>query len=380
MKVSFVTPWNEDKDGISVYSGHAVGALRSGGVDVNVVGLKRYVQDGSFYRNAAQSSNLADIAHIQFNYVYFNGTMPYNNRFMSFARLLKVPSVMTVHEVSAGFEREISPRGLAARRMIYNSTIPLWNAWSLAMHREIFSKVDMILAHTKEHADTVAALVRDNGKVRVLPHPIPEDVRAGNAVSSDDAKRLLCLQGRKVLTIFGFVNARKGYETALGALRILPEDVALVIAGGAMTDNATDTEYLSMIKKRINEEGLGGRVTITGYLDESAVDKVLSATDIALAPFRTSAGSGSLSRCISAHKPIVASDIPAHREINCRVKCLELFRAEDPSGLRDAVKALMADSSRRKHLSESAREYCEKYSYRRMADATRAIYEDLLRR
>src|SRR5260221_491006 len=48
-----------------------------------------------------------------------------------------------------------------------------------------------------------------------------------------EAKRRLGLEGRTVLTIFGFLARRKGYEVALAALRSLPPETLLLAAGGA---------------------------------------------------------------------------------------------------------------------------------------------------
>ena len=83
----------------------------------------------------------------------------------------------------------------------------------------------------------------------------------------------------------------------------------------------------------------------------------MAATDICLAPFSSTAASGALSLCIGYHKPIVASDIAVHKEINGRIPCLELFKSGDPRDLLQKIRALLGDESRLKELSAGADMY-----------------------
>ena len=104
----------------------------------------------------------------------------------------------------------------------------------------------------------------------------------------------------------------------------------------------------------------------------------MAATDISFAPFSTIAGSGSLSQSIAYHKPVIASDIPVHREMNGRISCLELFDMSNPAGLRIAITRLLNDGARLARLSSAAGEYSTRFSYNKIAEITAGIYEEAM--
>ena len=145
-----------------------------------------------------------------------------------------------------------------------------------------------------------------------------------------------------------------------------------------MTENATDIEYYKALESMISAKGLTGRVRITGYLGKRDIPDVMAATDICIAPFVSTAASGVLSLSIGYRKPIVASDISVHREINGRIPCLELFKNGDRKDLLQKIAGLLGDSKRMKTLSDAATAYSRQYSYANTAKTTIRLYEDLL--
>ena len=89
-----------------------------------------------------------------------------------------------------------------------------------------------------------------------------------------------------------------------------PKNALLVFAGGAVT---VDDPYYQALLKRIEQEALQDRVSITGYLSDEMLDIYLSATDVAICPFREVSASSSFATWLAVGKPIVASDEPVFR-------------------------------------------------------------------
>jgi len=378
MRVSFCTCWRLEKDGIADYSGHMVDALKKRGLEIDVIELRPYLGERAYYRKVAHEASAADIAHIQFNYLYFNGTLPYRNTFLYFARHLKSPAVMTVHEVYIGYKPPISGFSNPVNKVIFNNTLFLWNALSRDFHRRMYNIVDKVIVHTRCQAELILPLLEKAGKLTVIPHAIPAVKEEDMDIASSEAKRRLCLDGRTVLTVFGFIKQQKGYETVLDAIAGLPDNVVFLIAGGLMSENPDHREYFDKLTGQISARGLSDRVRITGYLRADEIPSVMAATDIALAPFSTISGSGSLSLTIAYHKPIIASDIPVHREINERVPCLELFNPGNPAELRSAIKRVLGDIGRINALSAASREYSSRFSYGNIAGMTARLYEEVI--
>jgi glycosyltransferase involved in cell wall biosynthesis len=347
-------------------------------MDIDILGLEPYVCRKRYYESLAEKANSCDLVHVQFNYGYFNGELPYRNMFLYFARFLKKPVILTAHEVRIGFrpaDLEMKP-GL--KKAIFNKTIFFWDAWSRAYHRKLYDAVERVIVHTKSQADEVIALTGKPDKVRVVPHGIPRVPVQYKVLDPAKAKAGLGLSGKKVITIFGFVNKKKGYEAVLDALPGLPEETVLLIAGGRMTENAIDKEYYGQLTKEISDKGLYSRVRITGYLKNEEIPAVMVATDICLAP-SSQTGSGALSLCIAYGKPIIAFDTPANTEINKRVPCLGLLRPGDPQGLSKKIRSMLDDKEERSELSGLAEDYAARYSFDSIAKETVAVYEDALK-
>ncbi len=377
MKVSLCSVFNGEKDGISDYSGYLAKELARF-ADVRLVCLKRFVAEDGFYRKKADEANQADIVHIQFNYPYFNGEMPYRNKLLFFLKQIKKPVVLTMHEVRIGYEPIKSNVTAAQRRWVFNHTLFFWNAWSRLYHQDALKRAGRIIVHTRAQREMLAPVAADKERVVIIPHGIPAVGADKKDASALLAKRRLGLEGKMVLSIFGFINKKKGYELIFECLNDLPDDIILLIAGGPMTDNRLDSQYHSFIREEISKAGLAERVRITGYLSAQDVPEAMAATDICLAPFSSSSASGALSLCIAYNKPIIASDIEGHKEINGRLKCLELFCRGNSRDLLEKIKGLLVNKNRAVDLARAAKAYSNEFSYAAIAEKTFLLYREVL--
>ena len=283
-----------------------------------------------------------------------------------------------MHEVRPGYEPIQSDVTTAARRWAFNHSLFLWNFWSRLYHQDIFKRVNRIIAHTQKQYEIIAGLDKDKARVILIPHGIPAIEADKRNISPLEAKRRLGLEGKTVLSIFGFINKKKGYELTLRCLKELPEDVVLLIAGGPMTDSLVDRQYYSLIEKEISAAALNKRVKITGYLYPRDIPEVMAATDICLAPFSSTSASGALSLCVAYNKPIIASDIEGHKEINARVKCLELFCRGESKDLLEKINGFLLNQNRLLGFIEAAKAYSNEFSYAKIAERTVLLYREAL--
>jgi D-inositol-3-phosphate glycosyltransferase len=355
MKITFATTWNA-RCGIAVYSRSLVAELRK----------KARVEIVSLDADAAQSPvrianqlDEGDVAHIQHQYPFFGGMAFYRNSFRRAIVRLKRPLVVTVHELDLGDDDLLPMR--------------IYKGW---FNTHLFGggEVDRFIVHTADYRERLERMGIRAADIRVIPEGAP--AVDAPAISAEDAKAGLGLAGRRVLTIFGFVVRRKGYEVALDALHQLPGDVSLVIAGGCHPEDRTG--FYDSVKARVEAMGLSKRVLITDYLPDEHVPTVMAATDIVLAPFTDMSNSGSLLRAIAYQKPIVASDLPATREINARRQCLTLARAGDSCDLADKVRGLLDNEWMRTTAISAVGSYAAEFSIARIAEETLSVYEELL--
>jgi len=188
----------------------------------------------------------------------------------------------------------------------------------------------------------------------------------------------------KILGHFGFLNASKGVETLLRALKLLVEnghDMHLVMVGGKVgSSDPTNIAYLQRMEALIRELGLGERVHWTDFVPQSEVSAHLMAADLCVLPYRDgiSFRRGSLLACLAHSCPIVSTRpqvrIPELRE----GENVLLAPPDDPATLARRVEDAAGDVSLRRRLGEAARRLAQSFTWEAIARQTVALYERLL--
>jgi glycosyltransferase involved in cell wall biosynthesis len=261
-----------------------------------------------------------DVVHLQWNRRGWGRGPRSAQRFIDFRRFCRRPLVVTLHDV---FPRE----GLRER----------WLAYEVLALRLVGRSASRIVVHSEQEVARLEGIV-PTSRVRVIPHFVEE---RHIALTSAAARQQLGVEGRRVVTLLGFIYGRKGHKILVEAVPALAPDVQVVYAGGPIVRREKTLEIVEQRKQELNlgEE----RLRITGYLSEDDLETWVAATDLAVLPFRDLSASGSLSTWIAAGKPILASDLPGFREYDARVPgSLRLFSPIEPGPLADAITAQLA--------------------------------------
>jgi glycosyltransferase involved in cell wall biosynthesis len=355
MKVSMFTSWDTEC-GIADYSRQFKAALEFSGVSVEIVpvGSKKGIFD---LIRLGKMMNNADIAFIQHQFPFFAHSFLMRSfvHCIFFLRQIKIPKVLNMHE--------LVPLGDQLSRFPF-----------LCLYQTIFASVDFITVHTGKHRKMILEMGVHNDKVILMPHPIPELSLLGN--TKQHYKKLLRVEGKQVLTVFGFLNSRKGYELVLDAIQDL-DDCVFLIAGGPFPGDKSG--YAESLINKIREMRLEQRVKILGYLPESRIPAIMGATDIILAPFRDMPGSGSLSLGVAYCKAIIGSDIEQMKELQSRGIGAELFQIDKKGDLREKIVALTGDVRKQAELERLSTSYADTYSYSNTAVRLRKLFAALLK-
>ena len=364
MKIAMVTSWGV-RCGIADYTEELVTALKqlpNCQVEVLPAGVPVWKEQGRglgwlqerlYWLEIAERTGNADLVHIQFAPHLFGGLKPFRNLLPFFLNCLIKPSVITVHEVDL--------TGSPLMRFV--------KSW---VQRRLFAaeNVSRLIALTKFTADQLGQLGYEN--VTVIPMWVP---KVKFALSAEEAKQRLGLTGRFVVTVFGFIVARRGYETLLDALQLLPEETLLVFAGGPHPLDRSG--YYAKLIARIAEHPNRNRIHVTGYLPDEEVDLWLAASDVVVAPFRYLSGSASLMRVLAHGKPIVASDLSPLRELAERSGALILVPADDPEAFAEAIRGLRNPEERTRY-ELAAREFAGRETVHKIAAMHFELYRTVL--
>jgi len=187
-----------------------------------------------------------------------------------------------------------------------------------------------------------------------------------------------------LLSYFGFLNESKGAETLVRALDKLVQtgyNVQLIMVGGKVgSSDPTNVAYLKRVEGLIEELGLTDRVLWTGYTPQSEVSANLLASDICVLPYRAGASfrRGSFMAALAHGLPVVSTrprvDVPELRQ----GENILLVPPDAPVALAEAIARLAGDPKLRRRLGEGAVGLAQDFTWEKIAEKTKALYEDIL--
>ncbi len=154
----------------------------------------------------------------------------------------------------------------------------------------------------------------------------------------------------------GRFSTVKNHGALLEVLERLPE-ANLILVG--------DGECRSAIELRVRQMQLQGRVKFLGEIDPKDVRDVMCACDLFMFPSIYEAMPMALLEAMAAGMPIVASDIPANREL---LQGTGLLRELDSEQFASAAGSLIADPVYALELGKRAAERASQFTVEAMAD------------
>lgn len=313
-----------------------------------------------------------DLVHIQHEYGLFGGINPLRDILPHWLRRLRqavphgTPIVATAHNVlPKGHRLKTSEEGWRGplNRVANAMVLP----WMNRHWREgTWGRFDGVIVHSRFQ---LQSLIEDGFPVvSKIPHVVPTITQARHARDVGPTP---------TITVFGYFAPEKGQDIMIEAMRHLQVPARLRLAGGV--GHPIHLEYATRCKKAIDRLGLGDRVEVTGYVPDAEISRIYAESDLVVAPFRTTTGSGSLVQALARGVPVLASDLPLNREINERVPdTLAFFASEDPVDCARQIDRLLADPNRREILGRQALQYAAAYSPPNIARLHLDMYRRIL--
>lgn len=363
-----MTATEDERCGIAIYSRSLREALRDF-VDIDFVPLRAGRQSKSYYRALAARLNDSPLVHIQHEYSFWGGIMPWRSTYERFRRQIRRPLIVTTHTTSG-----IADLGHSRLNHLAAQILGRWTAYRKSVEIAPFTGTQLCIVPTQAGRHVLVGRGIPAARIRVIPHPVPSVVF--DPLGGRSFREAHGLAGRRLITIFGFLTPHKGYELTLRVLPKLPSDVCLIIAGGARVP--AQHVYGDKLASMIRGSGLKNRVIVTGFLPEDVLAQVMAASDLVLVPHTLATSSYSVMVALAYGKPVLASDLACFREIRERRPCVALFRKGDGLDYACRLRTLLEDQAYREELAEQARRFAVENTWPNVARQTADLYAAIL--
>jgi glycosyltransferase involved in cell wall biosynthesis len=165
--------------------------------------------------------------------------------------------------------------------------------------------------------------------------------------------------------------------TVIAALARLP-DAELVVAGGPDRRDLDGSDDYRMLREAASVHGVADRVIFTGSVARPDVPALIRSADVVVCvPWYEPFGIVPL-EAMACGVPVVASAVGGLTDSIADQRTGWLVPARDPAALASALGQLLADPAKRAALGAAGVERARrKYSWRRVAEQTEAVYLQL---
>jgi glycosyltransferase involved in cell wall biosynthesis len=284
--------------------------------------------------------------------------------------LLQLPSRAPLVYESHGYAPDVAA---AMPNLLTTATAP--SAAKLrrlaAREAQVWKQADGYVTITAGLAADLAARLGARPRLAV----VPDGTRIAEATPDAEApgNRLPCV------AYAGHLYPWKGADLFLESIARVPGVRALVIGG-----HPRETD-LSRIQALADRLGIRDRVTFAGQVPPRSVPAILAGADILALPNPASAISTTatsplkLFEYMAAARAIVASDLPAIREVLTHDVNAWLVTPGDPDAFAGGIRRLTEEPPLRARLARAAREAVSEYSWSRRAERLETLFAAVLR-
>ncbi|MCB0195314.1 MAG: glycosyltransferase family 4 protein [Anaerolineae bacterium] len=171
---------------------------------------------------------------------------------------------------------------------------------------------------------------------------------------------------RKIISYTGHLYAWKGADTLVAAAHFLSDEYLICLVGGTPED-------VAQMRRFVTEQNLTEKVRVIGHIPPTNIPAYLAASDILVLP---NSGKQAISRYytsplklfeyMAARRPMVASDLPAIREILNETNAV-FFRPDQPYDLAQQIQWVVDHPSESESLADQARTDVEMYTWHNRA-------------
>ena len=263
------------------------------------------------------------------------------------------PPPVTSYFVARNLARRNLPRVMTYHCDLYLSGAVgrlLAGLYQRVFLRDTLRRINRIVVHTKSYGIT-SAMLRDR-ELSIVPSAVDLD-RFRPGVDASGLRADLRLEGKRVLAFIGRLVPHKGVDVILDALRLLPEDVVLVVIGAG--------PRLPSLVGHARRLRIADRVRFCPRVSDDELPRYLALADVFVFPSQNRLEGFGLvvAEAMAAGLPVVIADMPGVREVIEPGKEGLLVEPLIASDLAAKVRTILDDPTLAHHMGAAGRRRAE---------------------
>ena len=239
-----------------------------------------------------------------------------------------------------------------------------------ALLREAVARASRVITLSESTArDLTEHVAAPREKIRVIPGGVDLPATLLNAEERLEERERWVGKGNEMVLSVGVLQTRKNTLNAVRAVSSLPANYRLVLAGG----NGYGSEA---IHDFIRGERLQSRVATPGYVSEHRLPRLYQAASVFLFPSFEEGFGLPILEAMAYGVPVVASNTSCLPEVGGDVAIYA--DPHNPDEIAAQVRRAVEDTGLRESMIERGLARAHEFSWRRAAEATLQVYEELL--
>jgi glycosyltransferase involved in cell wall biosynthesis len=198
---------------------------------------------------------------------------------------------------------------------------------------------------------------------------IPNGVTIRKQVPNNTIKKKYALEPGKYLLAVGRLVPEKGFHDLVEAYAGVESDWKLVIAGGADHED----NYSSMLRDQSSRDP---RIVMTGFITGDLLAEIYSHAGLLILPSYHEGLSITILEAMSYNLPILASEIPANRELLADENVL--FKPGDIDVLRKKIKEFISGDNRKGISMVFQERINTEFNWNTIAQETKGLYSTIV--
>lgn len=289
-----------------------------------------------------------------------------------------VPQVLLARNAlytTPDFDRDLRARG--EQRLRLDNAVKKWLA------RRSVRRAECTVTPTRAFADEIRSWARPEGRVETVPHGFDPAVffGSGGSLGEDRAGRLRAAEGSVSLLFVSHYNYFRNFETLLRGLALLRRDgsvkgVKLVLTCELRPKPEWGEYDATGVRNLVRDLAVAGDVVELGLVPYEALHLVYRSCQLYVTASYAESFAHPLVEAMACGLPVVASDIPVHREV-CGDAAL-YFPRFSPEGLAAAATEVIRHPELSARLGKRGERRAGEFTWEGHVRALVAIAADLL--